>query len=132
KRGVPLRVEIGPRDVTSGSVMFARRTDPRAKNSATLDEFVSNAPGMLEEIQKTLFQRALEFRDANTHRITSLDDFRNLFRSPDEETSTQGGFAWCYWTEDPAMYNVLDELRVTIRGVPLDQTVEPGTCIFTG
>ena len=132
KKGVPLRVEIGPRDVTSGSVVFTRRTDPRAKNSAPLDEFVSKAPGLLEEMQSALFQRALGFREANTHRITSLDDFRELFSSSDEETSTQGGFAWCHWTEDPAMYNVLDELRVTIRGVPLDQSAEPGTCIFTG
>jgi prolyl-tRNA synthetase len=112
--------------------MFTRRTEPRVKNSASLDEFASSAPAMLEEIQKALFQRALEFREANTHRVTSLDEFRELFHSSDEETSTQGGFAWCHWSEDPAMYNVLDELRVTIRGVPLEQAAEPGTCIFTG
>ena len=87
---------------------------------------------MLDEIQDTLFQRALKMRQENTRQIDSLDDFKDYFTPKSaKKPEIHGGFALCHWTQDPAMEDVLKELKVTVRCVPFSET-EPGTCIFTG
>jgi prolyl-tRNA synthetase len=134
KRGVPLRAEIGPRDVASGSVFLARRDKgPKEKSGVPRDEFVANVGGLLDEIQNNLFQRALTLREENTRPIDNLDEFRSYFTPKNEEKpEIHGGFVVSPFVEDPAVLELLKALKVTIRCLPQDGAEEPGTCIFTG
>jgi prolyl-tRNA synthetase len=132
KRGVPLRVEVGPRDIAKNAVFVARR-DTGEKRPLDRGQFVQTAGALLEEMQGNLYQRALQLREANTVRIDSLDDFRAYFTPQNaERPEIHGGFALCHWCEDPAVDQILGELKVTVRCLPLDAAQEPGTCIFTG
>src|ERR687891_1046161 len=80
KKGVPLRLEIGPRDLASGNVMVSRRDQPvKAKESMSMEELVSHAPEILMSIQNTLYERAKKFRDANTRTIDSKKEFYDFF-----------------------------------------------------
>ena len=132
KRGVPLRVEIGPKDIAKGSVFLARR-DTGEKRSVPREEFVASAAATLGEMQSHLFQRALALREAHTHRIDDLAKFKEFFtpRHPDNP-EIHGGFALCHLSEESAAKEVSDELKVTIRCIPLDADEESGRCIFTG
>ena len=136
KRGVPLRLEVGPRDVASGAVFLARRDrSPKEKQSISRVELVQSINRLLDEMQTGLFQRALAMRQEHTRAIDSLDDFRAYFTPKNrtaEEPEIHGGFALCHWCEDPRVEEVLKELKVTIRCVPLEGDNEPGKCIFTG
>jgi prolyl-tRNA synthetase len=132
KRGVPLRVEIGPRDLEKDSVFLARR-DTGAKEPIGHEQFVQTAAEILTDIQNTLFQRALRLRAENTRPIDNVDDFKAYFTSKDaDKPEIHGGFAMCHWAEDPAVDELLKELKVTIRCLPLDAAEESGRCIFTG
>ena len=134
KRGVPVRVEIGPRDVDSNSVFMARR-DAAKKSGVPRDEFVANIGTTLREIQDGLFGRADTMRKDHTHDIDNVDDFRAFFTPQDtDKPEIHGGFAVCHWSEEPDVERLLSDLKVTIRCVPLDEAKEPksGTCIFTG
>ncbi len=134
KRGVPIRAEIGPRDMESDSCFVARRDQsPKEKKGIAREEFVATIGDTLADIQSTLFNRALQLREENTCTIDSLDDF-NAYFTPEnaEKPEIHGGLAMCHWSEDPAMHEVLKKLKVTVRCVPLEGNDEPGTCIFTG
>ena len=132
KRGVPLRAEIGPRDIADGNVFLARR-DTGEQVKTPRNELVATIAQRLDEIQNNLFQRALALREAQTRRIDSLDDFKAYFTPKDEQNpEIHGGFALCHWQEDPSVDALLKELKVTIRCIPLDGPEEHGTCIFTG
>src|SRR5581483_3639787 len=76
-RGVPVRMEIGPRDVQNNSVMLVRR-DNRAKTPVSLDALETRLPELLEEVQKALFLRAVEFREKNTYYTDSYDEFKQI------------------------------------------------------
>jgi prolyl-tRNA synthetase len=133
KRGIPLRVEIGPRDLDSGSVFVARR-DTGEKSSMPLDEFVNKVRGILDEIQDRLLKKAMDFREENTRVIDSEEEFRAYF-TPDNPNKPEihGGFAWAHYSGDPELEDKLQkELKVTVRCIPFEDDPEPGTCIFTG
>ncbi len=130
KRGVPLRMEVGPRDVASDSVFLGRR-DSKDKQGVPRQEIVTNIADVLDDMQSNLYQRALTFRQEHTREIRSLDDFRSFF-TPRGEKDIHGGFAMCHWTETDATQKILNELKVTIRCVPLEQKESAGTCVFTG
>ncbi|MCH7990365.1 MAG: proline--tRNA ligase, partial [Planctomycetes bacterium] len=132
KKGVPLRAEIGPRDIEKNGVFLARR-DTGEKSGVDRNEFVANISDTLKDIQDGLFQRALQMRKENTCTIDNLDEFRDYFtpKNP-EKPEIHGGFAMCHWCEDPAVEEVLKELKVTIRCIPLEGDGETGTCLFTG
>jgi prolyl-tRNA synthetase len=134
KKGVPIRIEVGPRDIANDAVFFARRDlPPKQKQSMPTREFVAKAADILTEIQNSLFQKALSFRNENTKNIDSLDDFMDYFTpSNKEKPEIHGGFAMCHWSEDPAIDEKLKDLKVTIRCIPLEGAHEPGKCIFTG
>jgi prolyl-tRNA synthetase len=134
KRGVPLRAEIGPRDVAANSVFLGRRDKgPKEKAGVPRDEFVANVSQLLDEIQDNLFQRALELRQQHSRPVDSLDEFRAFFTPENEETpEIHGGFALSPFVENPTVLELLKALKVTIRCVPVHQPEEPGTCIFTG
>lgn len=132
KKGVPLRVEVGPRDLAKNGVFLARR-DTSEKRGLDRDEFVQTVGTLLDEIQDGLYRRALTLRESNTRQIDNSDDFRQYFTPNDEQKpEIHGGFAMCHWAEDPAVDQILKDLKVTIRCIPLAAEAEAGTCIFTG
>ena len=132
KRGVPIRVEVGPRDMASDQVFVSQRTTGKV-GGISRSEFVETISDRLDSIQNELFQRALELREQNTHHIDSLDEFRDFFtESSQSGLETAGGFALCHFDDESALESLLKELKVTIRCIPLDSEEEPGACIVTG
>ncbi|MBI9020042.1 MAG: proline--tRNA ligase [Verrucomicrobia bacterium] len=129
KKGIPVRVEIGPRDMQSGSVFVARRDQgAREKYGQDRAEFAASIPSVLEEMQKGLFDRACAFRAENTREIDSWDDFVAFFKED------AGGFALSHWdgTEETEE-KINDELSVTIRCIPFDyESGGTGKCIVSG
>ncbi|MEM9481139.1 MAG: proline--tRNA ligase [Verrucomicrobiota bacterium] len=136
KKGVPVRVEIGPRDIEKRSVAVARR-DRGAKEKDFIDkeEFLKLIPGILREIQDSLLARATEFRDANMVRIDSKDDFVKFFTAKNEKKpEIHGGFALCHWAGSNEDEEALaKEYKVTLRCIPdSEDFAEEGTCFYTG
>ena len=132
KRGVPFRVEIGPRDVDSQTVFVGRR-DLQKSNGQPWKEFVETVDQQLADMQQALYANAFKFREDHTVKIDSLDDFRDYFTAKDSQSpEIHGGFAWCHWSESEEMEAILKELKVTPRCIPLSDNTESGTCLFTG
>jgi prolyl-tRNA synthetase len=138
KKGVPLRVELGPRDLESGNVAVTRRDEGvKAKQFLPTDGFVSQAGELLDAIQQNLFDRAVAFRDANTKVIDTKEEFYNFF-TPENSAKPEihGGFALAHWNGSAAVEEqIKDDLKVTIRCIPFDDPAdppEPGRCIITG
>lgn len=132
KRGVPIRVEVGPRDIESGSVFVGRRDEPKSVGVAR-DEFLATLPQALGEIQQSLFDRALKLREDNTHDFDSFENFRDFFTPKNQKKpEIHGGFAVCHFVDCKETDEKLKPLKVTPRCVPLAADDEPGTCLFTG
>jgi prolyl-tRNA synthetase len=126
-RGVPVRMEIGPRDVRNESVMLVRR-DNRAKEPVTLAALEARLPQVLEEVQQALFQRAVDFRNNNTHYTDSYDEFKQII-------AEKRGFVRVKWAEDSAAELVIkEETKATLRVIPFDQPEGGvhGKCFYTG
>ena len=137
KKGVPLRVEIGPRDLAAGVVSVSRRDrGPKERQSIPLAEFVATAPKLLEEMQQGMFDRAKTFRDDHSVRLGSFKEVEAFFTPPAAKAGKaegiHGGFAHVHVADDPAVAAALDPLKVTVRCIPLDGDDEPGACIVTG
>jgi prolyl-tRNA synthetase len=138
KRGVPVRIEIGPRDLAAGTVAVSRRDQPvKEKSFQSSAEVVDRLPAILEDIQMNLYQRAKVLRDTSTVRIDSKKDFYDFFTPKNKEKpEIHGGFALAHWSGSPAVEaQVKQELKVTIRCIPFDQEVrddEPGACVISG
>ncbi|MGB6043001.1 MAG: proline--tRNA ligase [Pirellulales bacterium] len=134
KKGVPIRAEIGPRDMEKDSCFVGRRDQsPRDKQSVPRGEFVATAGEKLAAMQANLFERACQFRADNTVHIDNLDDFKAFFTPANNESpEIHGGLAYCHYTPDEQVNQLLQKLKVTIRCVPLDGDAEKGECIFTG
>jgi prolyl-tRNA synthetase len=132
KRGVPIRVEAGPRDIQSDSVFVGRRDQPKSTGMKR-SEFVANVANILTEMQDGLFQRALELRESNTKTFNSLDKFKKYFTPKNQnKPEIHGGFAKCYFVDCEEVDEILKPLKVTPRNIPLDQDGSEGVCIFTG
>ena len=132
KRGVPLRVEVGPRDIQNNAVFLARR-DTGEKQSVNRDEFIATAASLLDEIQNGLFNRALQLREEHTRTMDNLDEFKAFFTPENrEKPEIHGGFVFADFCEVSEVDAILKALKVTIRCVPLDQEQQPETCLFTG
>ncbi len=128
-RGVPIRVELGPKDLANNACVLARRDVP-GKEGKEMGVPLSKAPVRIVELLKTmqagLFDRAYKFRTANSAEVNSYDEFRQKIEEP-------GGFLWAHWdgsrqTED----RIANETKATIRCIPFDRKKEPGKCIVTG
>ena len=135
KKGVPLRVEIGPRDLEKNSVEVSRRDQAvKAKESMPVEEFVARAPEILNSIQDSLYARAKNFREANTRVIESRKEFYDFFTPKNSaKPEIHGGFALAHWNGSREIEEqIKNDLKVTIRVIPLDNSPEPGKCIFTG
>ncbi|MEP7078733.1 MAG: proline--tRNA ligase [Chthoniobacterales bacterium] len=138
KKGVPLRVELGPRDLESGNVAVSRRDQPvKTKQFLPRPELIERAVELLDSIQQNLFDRALQFREANTRVIDSREEFYNFFTPQDAgKPEIHGGFALAHWNGSRAVEEqTKNDLKVTIRCIPFDDPGNPvasGACIFTG
>jgi prolyl-tRNA synthetase len=126
-KGVPLRIEIGPRDLENNSVTLARRDRPgkEGKTCAGIDSLAQVVPQLLEEIQQALYQRALDFRKANTRHVST---FRELARAIEDRQ-----FADAFWCGDPACEEkIKDETKASNRCMPIDQPGDSGQCVVCG
>ncbi|MGH9756842.1 MAG: proline--tRNA ligase anticodon binding domain-containing protein, partial [Candidatus Acidiferrales bacterium] len=125
-RGVPLRLELGPKDVAKSSVVLARRDRPgREGKSFVAQQGIAQAVGqMLEEIQQALFDRALAFRKSNTVEPSDYPEFR---------AGVEKGFAFAWWCGNSACEEkIKEETKATMRCIPLEQPGGSGVCISCG
>jgi len=125
-RGVPVRVEIGPKDVEKGSVALARRDKPgrEGKSFVPQTDLASTVSGLLAEIQDSLLKRAMEYRDANIHDVTTYDELKEVVKD---------GWAFSYWCESTECETkVKEETKATTRNIPLNQPEGNGTCVVCG
>lgn len=137
KKGVPVRIEIGPRDLENGSVALARRDlSPKEKQFLPAAEVVGGIGEILQSIQDTLLQRALDFRKQHTVEITSIEEFRRFFTpAKGDQPEIHGGFALVHWAGTSEDEETLkQELKVTVRCIPNDPELRGsvGTCVLTG
>ncbi|WP_431106498.1 proline--tRNA ligase [Winogradskyella poriferorum] len=124
-QGVPLRIAIGPKDLENGTVELARR-DTFTKETVVLDRINVIVEDLLEKIQKSLFDKALNFRDSH---ITEVDDFEEFKKVLETKT----GFISAHWDGTAETEQKIKELtKATIRCIPLDNKKEAGRCVFTG
>jgi len=124
-KGVPVRIELGPRDVAAGRAILASRLGG-PKEEVALADVAGGIAGRLASVQSALFDDALAFREANTHEITSFDAFA-------EGIDEQGGFwvgAWC--GEASCEEEVAARTKATIRFLPIDPTPPGGPCVHCG
>jgi len=125
QQGVPLRAEIGPKDVQKGHAMFVRR-DTREKVPLSLEQIAVAVPELLTRMQDELFAKAKAFREAHSHRVDSYPEFKRVLEE-------QGGFLYAHWNgsaEVEAM--VKEETKATIRCIPAGGEPAPGKCMVTG
>jgi prolyl-tRNA synthetase len=125
-RGVPLRIEIGPKDVAKGTVVLARRDKPGKEGKAFVPQagLADAVTQTLDTIQKALYDRALAFRNANTADPKNYDEFK---------TTVEKGFAYSHWCGSAQCEkSIKEETKATLRCIPLEQSDAPGTCIFCG
>ena len=135
KKGVPIRLEIGPRDMAKDQVFMGRRDKgPKEKSSIAREDFIETADQILVEIQDGLLAKATKFRDDNTKFIDDLAEFKAFFTSNKSSShEIHGGFAASFWHESAIDHPVLKELKVTPRCIPMDDAYKgQGSCIFTG
>lgn len=124
-KGVPVRVAIGPRDLENNKAEVARR-DTKEKNSVDWDGIENYIAELLEQIQENLFNRAKDFRTANT---TSVDTYEEFKKALEEK----GGFISAHWDGTVETESkIKEETKATIRCIPLDAKEEEGKCILTG
>ncbi|MBP7473908.1 MAG: proline--tRNA ligase [Pyrinomonadaceae bacterium] len=123
-KGVPIRLGLGNRDLEAGTIEVARR-DTLTKESQPIDSIVEHVKALLDEIQTSIYQKALAFREENTFLVDTWDDFKAQIE--------RGGFVMAHWdgtaeTEE----KIKEETKATIRCIPLISTMESGKCIYSG
>lgn len=132
KRGVPLRAEIGPKDIAQQAVFLARR-DTGEKGSVPRQTLVAEIGQRLAQIQDNLLARARKLRDEHTRSIDTQEEFLEFFTPKNEERpEIHGGFALCHISEGPDLEEFLKQHKVTIRCLPLNAPHEEGHCFLTG
>ncbi|MFH2095380.1 MAG: proline--tRNA ligase, partial [Bacteroidota bacterium] len=124
-KGVPVRIAIGQRDIENNTVEVARR-DTLAKMTHPQDKVVEIIEALLADIQKNIYNKALDFREKNSFIVDNYKDFKDII-------DNQGGFVYAHWdgTQETEL-KVKEETKATIRCLPIDGKDEPGKCIFTG
>lgn len=135
KKGIPLRVEIGPRDVASGTVMMSRRDmDPRDKTSVPVTEIKAAVITTLGEIQTAIYNKAQAFRDENIVRIDDNAEFYSFFTPRNvNQPEIHGGFAFSPWCGSVACEEkIKNDLKVTVRCIPFENQIEAGKCVCCG
>jgi prolyl-tRNA synthetase len=124
-KGVPVRIAIGPRDIENGTVEIARR-DTLEKETIPMDSVLRRMPELLDDIQKNIYSKALEFRNQNTRYVDDWKDFVNIL-------DNEGGFLMAHWDGTPETEEkIKEETKATIRCIPFDSPEENGKCIYSG
>ena len=135
KKGIPLRIEIGPRDMEASSVLVGRRDRAsKDKHSMLIDQLVTGIADLLDEMQDGLLAKAKKFREDNTRDITKEAEFIEFF-SPKNLTSPEihGGFASMGFCCDPELEEKISKkYKVTVRCIPSLSAQEVVPCVFTG
>jgi prolyl-tRNA synthetase len=124
-KGVPLRLEVGPKDVENGNAVLARR-DNGEKQVLKKEDLANQVPVLLDAIQVNMLEQAKAFRESNTCTVSTYDEFKDVIIS-------KGGFVRCGWdgTEKSEMA-IKDDTKATIRLIPFDENPEGMTCIYSG
>jgi len=128
KKGVPIRLEIGAKELENKAVFVGRRDcEPRDKSAMNKDDFEAALSDMLSSIQNTLFERAKQYKQAKTIRANTADELHAFFKD-------NSGFVEAYWHDDPSNNEIEQQLKsehkITVRCLPLDG--DEGSCVFTG
>ena len=122
-KGVPVRVEIGPRDLEKGECVLFRR-DTYEKTSAAIEGLADTLKALLEDIQKTMYKMAYDFRESHIHDVHNMEEL---------EKAVDGGFARAMWCGDQACEDAIKEkYGATTRNMPFDQTPTGDTCVCCG
>ncbi|MFQ5630216.1 MAG: proline--tRNA ligase [bacterium] len=125
QRGVPVRIEIGPKDLENSNAVLVRR-DTGEKQVVAQDKLREEIADVLDKMQVELFNRAVEHRENNTHHLDSYDEFKELIESP-------GGFFWVHWCGSRQCEDRLqNETKATIRVIPKENQKENGRCLLCG
>ncbi len=135
RKGVPVTLEVGPRDIENGGAALARRDKVRDKKQIlSIDEIADGLEELLWSIQSTLLEEAKTYRAARTRDdITSFDEFKAYFEALKGNTfRSDGGFVKAWWCEETETEAMLKEFAVTVRCLPLDQPGGTGICVLTG
>jgi prolyl-tRNA synthetase len=124
-KGTPIRLAMGPRDLQNGTIELARR-DTKTKESVSQEGLTQKVIDILDQMQKDLFNKAVEFRKAHTFSANTYEEFKNLM-------DADAGFVMAHWdgTEETEE-KIKNETKATIRCIPLDSPIENGVCIVTG
>jgi prolyl-tRNA synthetase len=125
QKGVPLRIEVGPKDVANQAGMIVRR-DNRAKQACPINQMGSMVQSILAAMQSELFQKALDFQKANTYTVETYDHFKQVIEE-------KGGFIQAHWDGTKATAEQIQaETKATIRVIPMQGDKTPGKCMLTG
>jgi prolyl-tRNA synthetase len=125
-KGVPLRIEVGPRDLAADQVTLVRR-DTRAKEQVALGGVLERACELLNDVQRSIFERARRFREENTVSVDDYDEFKQVMEH-------RRGFIRAYWCGSPECeQRVKEDTKATIRVIPEDAEADgPGACVYDG
>jgi prolyl-tRNA synthetase len=124
-RGVPVRLEIGPKDIEKSQVMLARR-DTREKLPTPMDGLAARVTVLLDEIQESLYRRALEFREQYTTRVESYEQFKEVMEG-------RPGFVIAGWCgSEDCEAQIKAETQATLRNIPFGAERTGGTCVKCG
>lgn len=124
-KGVPVRIAMGARDLENNTVELARR-DTREKTTVSIDGLSQRIIALLDEVQSSIFNKAKAYRDAHITRADTWQEFEKLLNE-------KGGFIAAHWDGTPETEAKIKELtKATIRCIPLNNTQEEGTCIYSG
>jgi len=124
-QGVPVRLAIGPRDLQNGTVELARR-DTLTKETLPVEGIENHITELLDDIQNSIYQKALNFRKENTHIVDTYDEFKKVLNE-------KGGFILAHWDgTNETEEKIKQETKATIRCIPLDSHPQPGKCMVTG
>lgn len=124
-QGVPLRIAIGPKDLANGTVEIARR-DTLTKEVVPMDTLIDVVGNLLEDMQKSLFKKALDFRDSHITEVENFEEFKSVLEN-------KGGFISAHWDGTKETEEKIKELtKATIRCIPLNNNEEAGVCVYSG
>jgi prolyl-tRNA synthetase len=124
-RGVPVRIAIGPRDLAHKTAEIARR-DNRKKLTCPMEGIEKTITDLLEDIQNSIFKKALDFKEKNTYRVDNYEEFKDIMKN-------KGGFVYAHWDGTSETEQLIkEETKATIRCIPINNPAEEGKCIRTG
>lgn len=124
-KGIPVRLSIGPRDIENGTIEVARR-DTLEKSIHPQDKVVEVVKQLMTDIQESIYNKALKYRDQNSHSVDTYEEFKKIIDG-------KGGFVYAHWdgTAETEL-KIKEETKATIRCIPLDSPEEEGKCIYSG